>query len=124
MPETACYTATFLLDTGQERGVLMRVVDGQAVVAEVNLIPGWSSSSPSFRAALAAVVAVDAARASVGTPTAMLRDVPGGWDVGVGNVVLTEAGQPGCVAHGEMERTAPGTFTCAECGAQALYGAA
>jgi hypothetical protein len=122
MPEAGCYTATFILDNGKDRGVLMRVTDGAPIVAEVNLIPGWPADSASFRAALDAVVALDQARKQIGAPTAMLRDVPGGWDVGVGNVLLSDAGEPACLAHGPMQSTSPGAFQCETCGALALYG--
>ena len=127
MPERGCYSVSFLLDGNHERSVVMKVVGTEAEVAEVavpeaNLLPGWSPASASFRAVLAAVAAVDAARTAVDGSGGLLRDVPGGWDVSVGNVVLDEAGRPACVAHGELELTQPATFVCPTCGAQALFG--
>ena len=52
-----------------------------------------------------------------GGPT--LRDVDGGWDVGLGNVVLPGSGRPECTAHGPMGDEA-GVWVCVECGARAV----
>jgi hypothetical protein len=122
LPEQGCYAASFVIANGQERGMVVRVVDGEVVVPPANLIPGWSATSESFRAAAAAILAVDHARDQSGGREALLRDVPGGWDVSVGNVSLSESGQPTCEAHGELELTQPDTYECPTCGAQALYG--
>jgi hypothetical protein len=122
LPATGSYAASFLLENGQERSVVMQVSDGKVTVPEANLIPGWAAESESFRATLEAIRAVDQARWTGTAPTAMLRDVSGGWDVSVGNVTLAETGRPTCAAHGEMEQTAAGSYECAMCGAQALYG--
>ena len=51
---------------------------------------------------------------------AVLQDLPGGWDVSMGNVMLTEQG-PVCITDGPMELSGPGQFVCAVCGAGALY---
>lgn len=126
MPEHGCYSVSFLLDGDNERSVVMKVVVGagtetQVQAPEANLLPGWSPTSDSFGAVLAAVRAVHEARTAVNGSGGLLRDVPGGWDVGVGNVVL-DNGQPICVAHGELERTQSATYVCPTCGAQAMYG--
>jgi hypothetical protein len=122
LPEEGCYAASFLLSNGQERSMVMRVTDDEVIVPEANLIPGWPTTSESFRATLAAIRAIDQARSCGTPPVALLRDVPGGWDVSVGNMALSEDRQPICAAHGEMELTEPGTYQCPTCGALALYG--
>jgi hypothetical protein len=121
LPEQGCYSVSFLLETGQERCVVMKVSDGDVLAPEANMVPGWSSASESFRAVLAAVRAFDTAREQL-SGGALLRDVPGGWDVSVGNVILAEGGHPACVAHGELELAQPATYACPTCGAQALFG--
>jgi hypothetical protein len=126
MPEHGCYSVSFWLDGDNERSVVMKVVgtegtDGEVQAPEANLLPGWSPASASFVAVLAAVRAVHDARSGVAGSAALLRDVPGGWDVGVGNVVLDE-GHPICVAHGGLELTESATYVCPACGAQAMYG--
>jgi hypothetical protein len=115
------YALSFLMDNGQERSMVISLGNGEVDVPEANLIEGWATSSESFQAAIAAVRAMDQARNVVGPGAAALRDVPGGWDVGLGNVTLSDAGQPVCVAHGELELTEPGTYRCPTCGAGALY---
>src|SRR6266567_4688647 len=115
------YALSFLMDNGQERNMVITLGDDEVEVPEANLIEGWSRTSESFRAAVAAARAMDQARRVVGPGAAALRDVPGGWDVGLGNVTLSQAGQPVCVAHGELELTEPGTYRCPTCGAGALY---
>ena len=70
--------------------------------------------------AISALTAVDAARRSL-MPAASLQDVPGGWDVSLGNVVLDDAGRPVCTAHGPLTESAD-VFVCAECGARATLG--
>ncbi len=86
-------------------------------VAEANLPDGWSHDSDAFRATADAVRAVHQAR-SAGPPATTLVDVDGGWDVGLGNVVLNVEGVPSCTAHGAM-RAANDLYECAECGARA-----
>jgi hypothetical protein len=126
VPEPSCYNVTFVLDRNHERSVIMKVsadaADG-VHVPEANMIAGWARSSDSFRAVLAAVRAVDDARRSGGGVAQGLRDVPGGWDVSVGNVIAGADGQPSCVAHGPLEPAAAGSYSCPECGAVALFGA-
>jgi hypothetical protein len=128
VPEPDCYSVTFLLDGAHERSVIMKVTgsgDGAeriVQVPEANLIPGWSATSGSFRAVLAAVRAVDDARHETEDEPSLLRDQDGGWDVSVGNVVLGASGQPECVAHGELELVGSATYRCATCGAEALFG--
>jgi len=115
------YALSFLMDNGQERSMVITLGNGEVEVPEANLFAGWSRTSESFRAAMGVVRAMDQARRVVGPGTAALRDVPGGWDVGLGNVTVSNTGQPVCVAHGELELTEPGTYRCPICGAGALY---
>jgi hypothetical protein len=132
VPEPDCYSVTFRVDGTRERSVIMKVtgtsdpeVDPGVVVPEANMIAGWSRTSASFRAVLAAVRAVDEARHQTGNDQNLLRDLPGGWDVSIGNIVLNAAGRPECAGHGELEvADAPATYVCAVCGAQALFGPA
>jgi hypothetical protein len=50
-----------------------------------------------------------------------LHDVPGGWDVSLGNVVLAASGRARCTAHGEMTADDDGVLVCGECGARARF---
>jgi hypothetical protein len=47
--------------------------------------------------------------------------VPGGWDVGLGNVTLSGNGIPACASHGEMAPCDDSTFECLECNARAVF---
>jgi hypothetical protein len=133
LPEHGCYSVTFLLDGNNERSVVMKVTNdsrdakgsAEVVVPEANMLPGWSAADESFRAVLTAVRAVDQARHQVAGSNAVLRDVPGGWDVGIGNIVLDASGHPACVAHGELVPAPdgpPAAYVCPTCAGQALYG--
>jgi hypothetical protein len=115
------YMVSFVLADGHERSILMRSIDGDIAVPEANLLPGWPATSESFQAAVLVVRAFQRARETVGFGRPRLLDVPGGWDVGLGNVTLSTAGQPLCVSHGQMELTEPVTFECTICGARARY---
>jgi len=139
LPEHGCYSVTFLLDGNNERSVVMKVANKtgdqpperpggaarEVIVPEANMLPGWTVADESFRAVLAAVLAVDDARHQVVGSNSVLRDVAGGWDVSIGNIVLDSWGHPACVAHGELELAVgapPATYACPTCGARALYG--
>lgn len=121
LADDGAYAVTFLMPDNQERSVLLRVTDGTVTVPGANLIPGWASDSPSFEATLAAVTAVHTARALASSGRSQLLDLPGGWDVTLGNIVLSGAGQPNCVSHGDLEETEPAKYACPVCGAAALY---
>ena len=90
------------------------------VLPTASLPAGWSDETESLKATTAAVLAVDLAR-HVGITLALLQDVPGGWDVSMGNVVLAEGG-PTCITDGLMAVVEPGEFACETCGARARYG--
>jgi hypothetical protein len=117
LPGTGRYAVTFRRDDGGEQTAVVDVsVDG-VHVAQANLPDGWTSDSDAFRATTDAVRAVHQARAA--EPTAVsLVEVDGGWDVGLGNVVLSPAGVPACTAHGDMAADGA-AYQCAECGARA-----
>jgi ribosomal protein S27AE len=117
LPGHGRYAVTFARPDGAEQTATMQVADGQIEVAEASLPSGWQRGSDAFRSSADAVLAFHAARAHVTAAT--LRDVPGGWDVSLGNVVLDESGAPRCTAHGVME-VAGDVYTCPECGATAM----
>jgi hypothetical protein len=118
LAEPGCYSLTFQLD-GDERAVVARI-RGRDASLPVNAFPDWPAGSVSFQAVVAAVLAVHAARESAGPSQAQLVDLDGGWDVGLGNVVLSE-GRPSCVGHGLLEQAEPGIYRCQSCGAAARY---
>ena len=119
LPREGQYAVTVLLEGGHERTIVVDVDQDHVVLPSANLPHGWSDESESLKATTAAVLAVDHAR-HIGITPALLQDVPGGWDVSMGNVVLTEQG-PACIADGPMDPSEPRKFVCAVCGAQALY---
>lgn len=118
--EPGCYSLTFALPTGEDRAVVVRVRDGSEVLPPANAFTGWPSGSASFVAAMAVVRLLDEARRLAGPVRQRMVDIEGGWDVGLGNVVLSDAG-PACVAHGAMEQTEPGIYRCPGCGAAAGF---
>jgi hypothetical protein len=120
LPGQARYTLTFRRADGGEQSTTVQVQDGTLVVAEASLPAGWSAGSPSALALAEAVLAFDRSRA-VAPAARQLQDVPGGWDVGLGNVVVSGRGVPTCTAHGELAETATGQWECPECGARALF---
>jgi hypothetical protein len=120
LPGDGRYAVTFRRADGSEQTAVGELADGALAVAAASLPTGWTSGSAQFAAVADAVQAFDAAR-RLGAATAQLRDVAGGWDVSLGNVVPGPGGRPVCTAHGEMGPAAEG-FVCAECGARALLG--
>jgi hypothetical protein len=123
LPGAGRWAVTFRGPDGAEVGTVVQVdSDGTPTLAPASLPPEWRDG-PAHAALLAAVAAVAAARAGAAEGAAdELRDVPGGWDVSLGNVVLDGAGRPACTAHGPLTGQA-GRWTCAECGATALFAA-
>jgi hypothetical protein len=121
LADDGAYAVAFRMPDNQERSVLLRVADGIVSIPEANLIPGWAADSPSSEAALSAIAAVHAARALASSDRSQLLDLPGGWDVTLGNVVLSGTGQPNCVSHGGLDETEPSRYQCPVCGAAALY---
>lgn len=120
LAEPGCYTLTFALPTGEERAVVARFRDDDLDIP-VKAFTGWTATSDSYAAVVAAVRAVHQAR-DLARPTGVrLIDVEGGWDVSLGNLVLNGAGQPECVSHGALEPDGA-VFRCPECGAAASFG--
>jgi hypothetical protein len=120
LPGDGRYAVTFRRGDASEQTAVVHLAGDTVDVAEASLPSGWTAGSAEFAAIAAAVAAFDAARRQT-TRVASLRDVPGGWDVSLGNVVLADAGAPMCTAHGEMAVDGE-IYTCGECGARALYG--
>ncbi len=121
LPGEGRHAVTFRRPDGTEQTAIVHLTDDDLDVAEASLPAGWTRDSEIFEQAAAAVRAFDRARRTAAGGAAELRDVPGGWDVSLGNVVLGQGGVPTCIAHGELTEK-DGTFVCAECGAQALLG--
>lgn len=117
--EPGCYTLTFALPAGHEQAVVLRMRDGVPVLPSVNAFAGWSEDSAA--AAAAVVQALHQARELAGSPALRLTDLDGGWDVGLGNVILSEGGLPSCVAHGELDGRAAPIYRCESCGAGARF---
>jgi hypothetical protein len=120
LPGEGRHAVTFRAPDGSEQTAVVHLTARGLDVAEASLPAGWSRDSEQFAATAAAVLAFDGAHRA-GAVVAPLRDVPGGWDVSLGNIVLGENGVPACTAHGDLARTGE-NWTCAECGAQALFG--
>jgi hypothetical protein len=119
LPGNGRYAVTFQRPDASEQTAVVHV-DGEALeVAEASLPTGWTKGSGEFGAVAAAVRAFDGARRQAARVVG-LRDVPGGWDVSMGNVVLGETGTPTCTAHGEMQRDGD-TYVCPDCGARAAW---
>jgi hypothetical protein len=119
LPGSGRYAVTFVRPNGVEQTATVQVGGAGVDVAEASLPVGWTRDSEMFRATADAVAAVDSARRL--TPAAAaLSDIEGGWDVGLGNVVLGADGRPVCTAHGPMEPEAGNVFCCSECGAAAV----
>lgn len=121
LAEPGCYLLTFALDTGEDRELVIRMRGDEPIVPAANSFEGWTPGSRVVTATVAAVRALHQARQGSGGATQRLLDVEGGWDVGIGNVVLSADGAPTCVGHGELTAAEGGVFRCGECGAAARY---
>jgi hypothetical protein len=121
LPEPGCYLLTFALHAGENRELVVRMRGDEPIVPAANSFEGWTPGSRVVTATVAAVRALHQARVAGGGATQRLLDVEGGWDVGIGNVVLSDDGLPACVAHGELAAAEGGVFRCAVCGAAARY---
>jgi hypothetical protein len=118
LPGDGRYAVTFERSDGSEQTAVVSLTQHGVEVAEASLPSGWSKDSAAFAATVAALEAFAAAREHA--PTApSLRDVEGGWDVSLGNVVLGPSGMPTCSAHGEMTQTQQ-DWLCPECYARAV----
>ncbi len=117
LPGDGRYAVSFERADGSDQTAVVHLTADGIAVAEASLPVGWTRDSEAFAATAAAVVAFDAARRYAPAGPA-LRDVEGGWDVSLGNVVLGESGQPTCIAHGAMTQ-AESAYLCTECYARA-----
>jgi hypothetical protein len=117
LAEPGCYSLTFQLDGGDERAVVARV-RGQQAMLPANAFADWPASAASHQAVVSAVQQLHRARELAGPSRSRLFDLAGGWDVGLGNVVLAD-GVPSCVGHGPLAAAEPGVFQCLDCGAAA-----
>lgn len=121
LDEPGCYSLTFTLDPGVARELVIRMRGDEPIVPSANSFEGWTPGSRVVTATIAVVRALHQARQGSGGSAGQLVDVDGGWDVGIGNVVLTADGAPSCVAHGELAPADAGVFRCETCGAAARY---
>lgn len=112
------YAVSFRRPDGSEQTAVFHAAAANVSVAEASLPEGWTLESEPFRATAQAVLAVENAR-SIGPLGAPLTDVDGGWDVSMGNVVLSDDEVPDCTAHGQMQPLGESVYECAECGARA-----
>jgi hypothetical protein len=119
LAEPGCYSLCFQFDGGNERAVVARI-RGQLAVLPTNAFAGWRPDSPSFQAVVEVVQQLHAARELAGPGQPQLVDIDGGWDVGLGNVVVRD-GQPVCVSHGSLELLEQAKYRCPVCGAKAGY---
>ena len=102
LTEPGCYSVTFALDTGESCAVVIRMRGGEPVLPAAHSFAGWTPGSRTVTATIEVVRALHQARQVTGGSTVRLLDVEGGWDVGIGNVVLSADEVPACVAHGEL----------------------
>ncbi len=121
LDEPGCYSVTFTLDTGEDRAVVIRMRGDEPVVPSANSFAGWAPGSRIVTATVAVVRALHQARQGTGGTGGQLVDVDGGWDVSIGNVVLSVDGAPTCVGHGELAPVGDGVYRCETCGAAARY---
>jgi hypothetical protein len=117
LPGSGRYELGFRFADGSLGTAVVEVDDAGMRAAPASLPPGWGAGSLELAAVTDAVLALHRARAQAG-PLPSLRDVPGGWDVSIGNVVLTD-GVPHCLADGAMERDGD-VYACPVCGARAV----
>jgi hypothetical protein len=118
LPGEGRFVVTFRRRDGGEQDAVVELRDADVRIAESSLPAGWGVGTPALDAVIGTVRALDAARRLVPTASS-LRDVDGGWDVGLGNVVLDADGIPRCTAHGPLQADGD-TWACEECGARAV----
>lgn len=121
LDEPGCYSVTFTLGTGEDRALVIRMRGDEPMVPSANSFAGWAPNSRIATATVAVVRALHQARQGTGGSGGRLVDVDGGWDVSIGNVVLSSDGVPSCVGHGELAPAGDGVYRCESCGAAARY---
>jgi hypothetical protein len=117
LPGSGRYELAFRFGDGSFGTAVVEVGATGIRAAPASLPPAWHPGSVALAAVSEAVLALHRARTRA-TALPTLRDVPGGWDVSIGNVVLTD-GVPHCLAHGPMA-VAGDVFACEICGARAV----
>lgn len=121
LPGDGRFALTFRRPDGSEQTAVAHLRDADLDVAPASLPPGWEPRSALLDAATTALRAISEARRLV--PARTLRDIDGGWDVSLGNVVVGADGRPACTAHGPMTADeGADEFRCEECGARAALG--
>jgi hypothetical protein len=120
LPGAGRYQLAFRSADGATVTAVVELAHDVLRTADTSLPQPWGDGSEARAAITAAVLALARARRA-GNRTAALRDVAGGWDVSLGNVVLAD-GVPSCVAHGPMSAE-EGWFVCPACGARAVLAA-
>lgn len=118
LPGDGRYAVSFERADGSEQTAVVHLTDDGIAVAEASLPAGWTRDSDAFAATADAVAAFHRARLHAPAAPA-LRDVEGGWDVSLGNVVLGSGGEVVCTAHGAMSNDG-GEYLCTECYAKAV----
>ena len=113
---------TFAAPGGAEQSAVAHLTADGLDVAPASLPDAWQPGSDPFDLLVDAVRAFDRARRS-SAARAELLDVPGGWDVMIGNVVLAPGDIVTCPSHGAM-RLVDEVWTCPECGARAVFAPA
>jgi hypothetical protein len=118
LPGEGRFVVTFRRGDGGEQNAVVELRGTDVRVAESSLPAGWEVGTPALDATIDTVRALDAAR-RLAPAASSLRDIDGGWDVGLGNVVLGGQGMPRCTAHGDLALDGA-VWVCAECGARAV----
>ena len=116
LPGEGRYAITYRRADGTEETAVAQLTGDRLDVAPASLPAGCTDEL--LAATTEAVRALDAAR-RLRPAGGTLRDVAGGWDVTLGNVVLDAVGTPTCTAHGAMSEH-DGAYVCGDCDARAL----
>jgi hypothetical protein len=122
LPGAGRYAVTFRDRSGAEHAAVAQVTGATVELPAARLPADWEPGGAAYPHLVAALVAIDTARRSAQAP-AELIDVPGGWDVMIGTVLLTD-GIVTCAAHSAMRLTDSGEWVCPECGARAIFARA
>ncbi len=120
LPGEGRYSVTFAAAGASEQSAVVQLRETGVDVAPASLPPGWEPDSDAFVLLVEALRAFERARHQPDA-AAELQDVEGGWDVMLGNVVLSRSGVVTCAAHAALLQDEPGLWSCPECGARARY---
>jgi hypothetical protein len=119
LPGDGRFAICFRGAAGTEHVTVAQLRAGELDIAPATLPAGWEPGGEAYGLLVDVVNALDRARRP-GTAQAQLFDVPGGWDVMIGNVVLERGETVACAAHGPMQNQ-DGIWMCLECGAKAAF---